>query len=108
VEALIKEALKRPGFKAIVTKGECTLQQERRKRVLGIRPQVTYQIDSEKCTMCDICFADFGCPAIVLRQGADVSDMHQIDPGLCTQCGACASVCPFGAIMARSTQGETA
>jgi indolepyruvate ferredoxin oxidoreductase alpha subunit len=108
VEALVKTALKRPGFRAIVTKGECTLQQERRKTVLGIRPQVTYQIDSEKCKMCDICFADFGCPAIVLRQGEHGSDMYQIDPGLCTQCGACASVCPFGAIVAKSDQRETA
>jgi indolepyruvate ferredoxin oxidoreductase alpha subunit len=106
VEAVVKEALKKHGFKAIVTKGECTLQQERRKRVLGFKPEKTYLIDAEKCRMCDICFADFGCPAIVLGQGEDGSDLYQIDQGLCTQCGACASVCPFGAIVARRVRRE--
>lgn len=101
VEALVKQALKKPGFKAIVTKGECTLQRGRRDRILRVEPEVTYQIEAEKCKMCDICFADFGCPAIVLRQGEDGSDIYAIDPGLCNQCGACASVCPFGAIVAR-------
>jgi indolepyruvate ferredoxin oxidoreductase alpha subunit len=101
VEALVKQALKKPGFKAIVTKGECTLQRGRRDRILRVEPEVTYQIEAETCKMCDICFADFGCPAIVLRQGEDGSDIYAIDPGLCTQCGACASVCSFGAIVAR-------
>lgn len=104
VEALVKQALKKPGFKAIVTKGECTLQRGRRDRILKVESEVTYQIEAEKCKMCDICFADFGCPAIVLGQGEDGSDMYQIDPGLCTQCGACASVCPFDAIVAREGQ----
>jgi len=104
VEAVVKEALRKPGFKAIVTKGECTLQRGRRNRILGAEPKVTYHIDTEKCKMCDICFADFGCPAIVLRQAKDGADMYEIDPGLCTQCGACASVCSFGAIVARANR----
>lgn len=106
VEAVVKEALKRPGFRAIVTKGECTLQRTRRDRVLGVEREVSYQIDIEKCKMCDICFADFGCPAIVLQRGEDGSDIYQIDSGLCNCCGACVSVCPFGALVASGGQGK--
>lgn len=106
VEAVVKEALKRPGFRAIVTKGECTLQRTRRDRVLGVEREVSYQMDIEKCTMCDICFADFGCPAIVLQRGEDGSDIYQIDSGLCNCCGACVSVCPLGAVVVSGGQGK--
>jgi indolepyruvate ferredoxin oxidoreductase alpha subunit len=106
VEAVVKEALKQPGFKAMVTKGECMLQRSRRNRILGVEPEITYRIDPDKCRMCDICFADFGCPAIVLRQGDDGGDMYHIDAGLCTQCGACARVCPFGAIVGGKVRRE--
>jgi ferredoxin len=99
IEAVIKEGLKKTGFRAIVAEGECGLQSARRNRILGIEPKVTHHIDTEKCKMCDICFVDFGCSAIVLRQAEDGSDIYAIDPGLCTQCGACVSVCPFDAIV---------
>jgi len=99
MEAVIKEGLKKTGFRAIVAEGECGLQSARRNRILGIEPRLTYHIDTEKCKMCDICFVDFGCSAIVLRQAEDGSDIYAIDPGLCTQCGACVSVCPFDAIV---------
>lgn len=100
VEAVIKAGLKKPGFKAIVAEGECALQSARRNSVLGVKPKVTYHIDTEKCKMCDICFVDLGCPAIVAQQAEDGSDIYAIDPGLCTQCGACISVCPSDAIVA--------
>lgn len=106
METVLKEGLEEPGFKAIVSQGECALQSTRRKRTLGVKPKVTYHIDTEKCSMCDICFVDFGCPAIVVRQADDGSKIYAIDQGLCTQCGACASVCPFGAIIASAAGRE--
>jgi indolepyruvate ferredoxin oxidoreductase alpha subunit len=106
IQKLIKEGLKVPGFKAIVAEGECCLQSARRNRILGIKPKVTHAIDTEKCEMCNVCYIDFGCPAIVLQQAGDGSDIYAIDPGLCTQCGACVSVCPVGAIVANPIAKE--
>ena len=97
---VIKQALKRSGFKAIVAEGECALQCERRNRALNIQPEVTYKIDPDLCKKCGICFADFGCTAIVKSQADDGSELCSIDSGLCTQCGACAHVCPTHAIVA--------
>jgi indolepyruvate ferredoxin oxidoreductase alpha subunit len=106
IQKLIKEGLKVPGFKAIVAEGECCLQSARRNRILGIKPKVAHAIDAEKCEMCNVCYIDFGCPAIVLQQAGDGSDIYAIDPGLCTQCGACVSVCPVGAIVANPIAKE--
>lgn len=98
VEKTIKDGLKKPGFKAVVVEGECALQSARRNTILGIERETVYQIDRGKCKMCDVCFVDFGCPAITIRQAEDGENIYVIDPGLCTHCGACVSVCNFGAI----------
>jgi indolepyruvate ferredoxin oxidoreductase alpha subunit len=106
VEAAIKEGLKKPGFKAIVLEGECALQNARRNTILKTEPKAIYHIDAEKCKMCDICFVDFGCPAIVIRQVEDGPNTYEIDSGLCTQCGACVNVCPSSAIVASPRGSE--
>jgi indolepyruvate ferredoxin oxidoreductase alpha subunit len=99
VEKTIKDGLKEPGFKAVVVEGECALQSARRNTILGIERETIYQIDRGKCEMCDVCFVDFGCPAITIRQAEDAENIYAIDPGLCTHCGTCVSVCNFGAII---------
>jgi indolepyruvate ferredoxin oxidoreductase alpha subunit len=100
VERAVIQALKQSGFKAIVVEGECGLQSAKRNRRLSLKPEVTYQINAEKCKMCDVCFVDFGCPAIVMQKDDDDSDIYVIDRGLCDQCGACSSVCISDAIEA--------
>jgi TPP-dependent indolepyruvate ferredoxin oxidoreductase alpha subunit len=100
VERAVRQGLKQPGFKAIVVEGECGLQSARRNRKLAIKPEVSYEINAEKCNMCDVCFVDFGCPAIVMQKGAGDSEFYSIDQGLCDQCGACISVCSSDAIEA--------
>ena len=50
-------------------------------------------IDPEKCTGCKSCIKKLGCPGIIIRDGKVT-----IDETLCTGCGICSCVCPFGAI----------
>jgi indolepyruvate ferredoxin oxidoreductase alpha subunit len=53
------------------------------------------KVDAEKCTGCQICINDFGCPAIAFdKKKKKVS----IDPMLCVGCALCIDVCQKGAI----------
>ena len=98
IEKTIKDALKEPGFKAVVAEGECALQSVRRKSILKVKQEKNYQIDEQKCKMCDVCYVDFGCPGIVIRQSEKGENFNAIDAGLCTQCGTCVYVCNSDAI----------
>jgi NADH-quinone oxidoreductase subunit F len=55
---------------------------------------VSYTIDAEKCTGCTLCKRK--CPVSAIT--GEVKKAHEIDNGLCTKCGNCASVCRFGAV----------
>jgi indolepyruvate ferredoxin oxidoreductase alpha subunit len=102
VEKTIKDALKETGFKAIVAEGECALQSGRRRTILKVEEEKTYRIDEQKCKTCDVCFVDFGCPAIIIRTSEGGENMYSIDPGLCSHCGACVYVCSSNAITGNS------
>jgi indolepyruvate ferredoxin oxidoreductase alpha subunit len=104
-EKVIRQALKRSGFRVIVAEGECTLQSERRNRILGAKEVAAYEIEPETCKRCGVCYADFGCPAIVMRQDDEGLDRFEIDQGLCAHCGACVPICPTHSIIA-ITGGE--
>jgi TPP-dependent indolepyruvate ferredoxin oxidoreductase alpha subunit len=97
-EKTIKDALRESGFKAVVAEGECAIQSVRRDNKLKVKQEKNYQIDVEKCKMCDVCYVDFGCPATVMRQSEEGENFYAIDEGLCTQCGACTYVCKSEAI----------
>jgi indolepyruvate ferredoxin oxidoreductase alpha subunit len=90
-QATIKEALQHPGPSVIVFRAPCVLVDIREKRRRGTKI-VPYRIN-EKCTNCMACIRLLGCPALVLEDGK-----VGIDEGLCTACGLCVSVCPYGAI----------
>ncbi|SFW26898.1 indolepyruvate ferredoxin oxidoreductase subunit alpha [Ruminococcus flavefaciens] len=80
----VKRVSAEKGVKAIVFKSPCAVL------IKGNKPAV---IDSAKCTSCKKCIKTLGCPGIVLRDGRVT-----IENSLCTGCGLCSQVCPFGAI----------
>jgi len=80
VDAAFKDALAHEEPAVIITRRECALLPEARKRYRPIR------VDRSKCIACWTCFR-IGCP---------------IDPLMCTGCEVCAQVCPQNAILFRA------
>ena len=72
---------------------------------------VTYEIDAEKCTMCDKCrvvckdFAIEGQKAVSYQGGFTP---YRIRQRRCTHCGECIKVCPEGAVVIVETVREEA
>lgn len=101
LQKLIKESLEIDGVKAILVEGECTIQTERRKRILKEEKNAPYKINTDKCIKCGTCFFDFGCPAIVADEKAE---KFSIQDTVCTGCTACADVCRSNAIELVTTE----
>lgn len=59
-----------------------------------IKPEAPVSINAEICTGCKKCITAIGCPAIGFN-----GEVATIDETLCTGCGLCTQVCPFGAIV---------
>lgn len=93
---LIKKAILIDGVKAILVEGECTIQSQRRRRLLKQDELTPFEINQEQCKRCGTCFFDFGCPAIVSDEQAEHFSIQQ---AMCTGCGACADICPAKAIV---------
>ncbi|MCD6405788.1 MAG: indolepyruvate ferredoxin oxidoreductase subunit alpha [Planctomycetes bacterium] len=85
LQAEVLAAFDRPGVSVIVAKSPCVLLCHP-ERVTPAR------IDADKCKHCGKCL-DIGCRAISPQEESPV-----IDEALCTGCGLCVDVCPFGAI----------
>ena len=58
-----------------------------------VKPEAPVSINAETCTGCKKCITAIGCPAIGFN-----GEVATIDETLCTGCGLCTQVCPFGAI----------
>jgi indolepyruvate ferredoxin oxidoreductase alpha subunit len=93
---LMAATIQKPGVKVIISREECALQRVRKKG-----KQAAYVINPDTCKNCLTCIRTFACPAIV------AGEKHPtIDRSTCIGCGACADVCPFGAIEAASAHEE--
>jgi indolepyruvate ferredoxin oxidoreductase alpha subunit len=92
---ILKKAIAQTGFRVLISEGECILQTVRRQQLMRI-PTKPYTIDQELCSKCGLCY-EFTCPAVKKRNG-DSDVEYYIEGGLCATCGACAAICPLGAI----------
>ncbi len=72
------------GVKAIIFKSPC---------IAITKPEGKCEVDQDKCKKCKKCIKEIGCPALVTEDGT-----VRIDSNLCTGCGLCGEICPFGAI----------
>jgi indolepyruvate ferredoxin oxidoreductase, alpha subunit len=86
--------LREKGPRVLILRRECALQAARKERKL-------YRVIAEKCAgeTCgcnNFCGRVFGCPAITMTEDSKAL----ISDTLCTGCGACAALCPRGAILA--------
>ena len=90
----IKEALNKPGFSAVISKGPCALYNDRIKRRDHV-PIVPNRVSEEECKTIYACVRDFYCPAIQINTE---SRQTRIQEDLCNGCGNCARLCPRTAI----------
>ncbi|MEG1500938.1 MAG: 4Fe-4S dicluster domain-containing protein, partial [Clostridiales bacterium] len=56
-------------------------------------------VDANKCTACQICVKQAGCPAFVLTEETNKGRKKPaIQADSCVGCGVCGQICPSGAI----------
>lgn len=82
--SVVKSAAAFKGISAVIFKSPC---------IAVVEPSPLYFVDEGKCSGCQLCIKELGCPAIIKVDGK-----AQIDGSLCYGCSICAQVCPFDAI----------
>jgi indolepyruvate ferredoxin oxidoreductase, alpha subunit len=78
------------GLAVVIAKRPCLMDRAQGRTWVPMRILV-----NEKCKGCDFCLKQFECPAM---QAQGEKEPVRIDPVLCTGCGVCEYVCPYGAI----------
>ena len=84
INLAVKNSVQREKPSVVIIRGVCPTH----IRTKGI----PYQVDSEKCTGCHMCFR-LGCPALRVT-----GDTVAIDSESCTGCSVCAQICPVKCI----------
>ena len=81
--AAVRAAVEAGGVRCVIFRSPC---------VAIVKSHGRMQVRAD-CRRCGRCIRELGCPALSLEDGRAV-----IEPSLCTGCGLCAGVCPFGCI----------
>src|SRR5574344_1585484 len=90
VEA-VKRAVLVDGVSAVIFKSPCISIATK----LGYTKKESKTISSDKCTGCQKCIRELGCPALFINK---TTKKVEIDSSLCTGCSLCTQVCSFNAI----------
>ncbi len=88
---LLRKRLEEPGLAVIIARRPCKLHDRERT------PAPAYHRDL--CRACGLCLK-IDCPAIKELEGGFIA----IDESICTGCDLCVEVCPFGALVSRSSE----
>jgi indolepyruvate ferredoxin oxidoreductase alpha subunit len=80
---IVAKAAGEAGVRVIIFEGPC----------INLVPKGDALSVTDGCTGCSLCVTKLGCPALSMREGRAA-----VDEALCTGCGLCAGVCPFGAL----------
>jgi indolepyruvate ferredoxin oxidoreductase alpha subunit len=94
---ILDDAIKFKGPSVIVARRPCRLLEVKELGLKGTK-LTSVIIDRDKCTNCQLCVSQFGCPAMYLED-----DIVCIDEIMCNGCGVCTEkeVCPQKAIFVK-------
>lgn len=81
---------RKEGVAVIIARSPCVTDRRQKEKIPKVKVQVT-----DKCRGCLFCVQRFECPALV-SQGRKKPIVH--DKILCSGCGVCVDVCPFGGL----------
>ena len=81
----VRRAVDTAGVSVVIFESPC---------IAIVKPVRISKIAEEKCRACQRCVREIGCPAIFVKENGKA----WIEPSLCTGCGLCEGICPFGAI----------
>lgn len=84
-ERVVKDAVQTKGVSVVIFESPC---------IAIVKPTRMSKVDAEKCRACQKCIKEIGCPALFIKDDGKIF----IEPSLCTGCGLCEGLCPFGAI----------
>ena len=96
----VKDAVQSPGVSAIIFKSPCISVAAK----LGYKFKGSNIVEKDRCTGCQKCIRELGCPALSLSHEKNIrgKNLAEIDSSLCTGCGLCSQVCPSSAIVLKT------
>ena len=92
MEEVFRKAMEHESVSVIIAREPCTLLKLREMKEKGQRVTI-YCVDKDECQNCNICIDTLACPAFYVTD-----DLIHINHSMCSGCGFCAQLCPFGAI----------